>query len=181
MEQVFAFMSLIINYALARSPTRWVNSAEPPMVGAPAAAAAAMNAPSYLTNDFKKKPNKLDGASTSQRSSGIKVCPFIHPSIHPFSITTSTALGVVEIARVYPRCQRVKVGLPPLTVYQDGRRIQFENGGSSKHSHSIVWPAGTAVNGCIKDWKWLTVNTKRSTKFTLLQTYLHFFVVLNLH
>lgn len=54
MEQVFAFMSLIINYALARSPTRWVNSAEPPMVGAPAAAAAAMNAPSYLTNDFKK-------------------------------------------------------------------------------------------------------------------------------
>lgn len=53
MEQVFAFMSLIINYALARSPTRWVNSAEPPMVGAPAAAAA-MKALSYLTNDFKK-------------------------------------------------------------------------------------------------------------------------------
>lgn len=81
MEQVFAFMTLIINYALARSPTRWVNSTEPPMVGAPAAAAAAaMKAPSYLTNDFKK--NKLDGASTSKRSSGrdgLKVCPFIHP------------------------------------------------------------------------------------------------------
>lgn len=69
----------MINYALARSPTRWVNSAEPPMVGAPAAAAA-MKAPSYLTNDFKK--NKLDGASTSKRPSGrdgLKVCPFIHP------------------------------------------------------------------------------------------------------
>lgn len=37
------------------------------MVGAPAAAAA-MKALSYLTNDFKK--NKLDGASTSKRSSG---------------------------------------------------------------------------------------------------------------
>lgn len=57
----------------------------------------------------KKKPkqNKLDGASTSKWPSGrdgLKVCPFICPSIHPFSITTSATLEGVEIARVYPSC-----------------------------------------------------------------------------
>lgn len=75
---------------------------------------------------------------------------------------THTVSGVIVLS-TYFVC--VHICLDSSTDLVKATQDELPISKGAKYMHSIIWPVGTARNGCKKDKKWLTVSLERRTKF----------------